>query len=68
MKKKELKTLREKSLETLVSDADKMQLELTAHLAKLSGSEKNLKVKKLLKKKIAQTLTVISEMKAKENK
>lgn len=62
MKKQDLKVLRKKSKKELEKQIDKKRLELAKHAVKLKiGKKKNLKKGRLLKREIAQILTVIRE-------
>lgn len=62
MKTKDYKLLTEKSLEDLTMVfADKQKQKEESELNKISGTEKNLKRLKGLRKEIAQILTLITE-------
>ncbi|MBL7036398.1 hypothetical protein ISR94_00930 [Candidatus Microgenomates bacterium] len=64
MKIKELKKTREKELKALEGLLDKKVLEMSKIQVKiLSGKEKNLKAAKLVKRDVAQLLTLINEKK-----
>lgn len=64
MKTKEIKELRNKEIKDLLSLVLKKKLELVQNMVKLLGSkEKNIKKSKILKKEIAQILTILSNRK-----
>ena len=62
MKIKELKDLRTKEVKDLNAFVAKKKLEVIKNAVKISGAkEKNLKLSKIVKKEIAQILTIIKE-------
>ena len=62
MKKKELKTLREKTIKELRTKVEKLRLDVQLTYAKVKvGQEKNIKKAKNERKDIAQILTIIKE-------
>ena len=62
MKKKELKTFREKDIKTLRKEVEKMKKEFVLAWAEIrGGKEKNVNKARNIKKDIAQLMTIIRE-------
>ena len=68
MKKKEFSELKNKSQVELIKSLKEKKTELTKAYAEVhAGKEKNLKKMKLVKRDIAQILTVVKEMQIQES-
>lgn len=69
MKKKELAKQREKSIKVLKSALEKKRRTLSETFVKTkAGQEKNIKKVKILKREIAQLLTIVKEKETEEKK